>query len=302
MSCPFCSNNKSIATEFPTINFNQKTFSYIRCVNCTLVYLDRFPDESDYSVMYPPSYQGNIVDTHIQKDPYKKLGGLRFSYGHHFDLIRARNAGSRILDYGCGTGNFCANAQYNGFICDGAEFSKDYVGLLKKILPGNNFFTIDEVLSNDFPVKYDIIRLSNVLEHLTNPKEVIRSLSNHLNPGGMLLVEGPIEDNFCIAQMVRKLYFSIGKLIKHKRTISAPPYHIFFSNAKNQRNFFKDCGMKGVYFEVAEDPWPFPESFRKAEGLGKKMMAIVARVSLATSRYVNKNWGNVFLYIGQKKD
>ncbi len=300
--CPFCSSDKTRPTTYPLIVFNNKEFVYLACTECGLVYLNNFPDGPDYELMYPPSYQRNEVETDIQQDPYKKLFGIRFSYGYQFDLIKRRiNRPVKILDYGCGTGHFLANALHHGFECDGAEFNPEYIEQLKKHFANSSFYTINEVLSPAFNAKYDVIRLSNVLEHLTTPKDIIGKLVTHLNPGGILLVEGPIEENFCIATSVRKFYFFASKLLRPNRTVTAPPYHIFFSNAKNQRRFFKDCDLSELDFDTTEAPWPFPPSVKEAKGITGKMTAIIARISMGFTKLGGRNWGNTFIYAGTKK-
>ncbi|MEI9806537.1 MAG: methyltransferase domain-containing protein [Bacteroidota bacterium] len=302
MPCPFCNSSISKTAAYPRNNFNHKLFQYVKCGGCGLVYLSTFPDEKDYEAMYPPSYQRNEAETSVQADPYIKLYGLRVSYGYQFDLIK-QNTGpnARILDYGCGTGHFLGNAVHYGFACDGAEFNPEYLTVLRQSFTKSKFFTISEVLSGQVAEKYDVIRLSNVLEHLTTPREIIAKLKSLLAPGGILLVEGPIEDNFSLAESFRKIYFRVGKWLKPGRTVTAPPYHIFFSNAKNQRQFFKDCGFEEIHFKTSEEAWPFPASVKEAKGVQGKITAIVAKLSKSFTKLAGKNWGNIFIYCGKVK-
>lgn len=299
MPCPFCNNKLSSRTIYPVNRFNSRDFRYVRCINCKLIYLDPFPNNQDYEAMYPPSYQDNKVETWILEDTYKKLPGLRFSYGYQFDLIKKKiGEKARILDYGCGNGHFIANAIHCGFSCDGAEFNPGYVALLQSKINAAKFYTIDQILNEGVTVKYDVIRMSNVLEHLTEPAKVLNKIKSNLNPGGIVLVEGPIEENFCLSILFRKFYFRIKKALKPHRVISSPPYHIFLSNRKNQRNFFRECGLIETHFFISEDAWPFPVSLREAKGFAKKSMTIVAIISLGFTKLFNKNWGNVFIYAG----
>ncbi len=300
MPCPFCSLNLIKPYPYPKNIFNGKEFQYIRCTNCQLVYLNNFPGADDYEKMYPPSYQSNQVETSVQPNPYKKLPGLRFSYGYQFDLIKKfKGEGCSILDYGCGTGHFISNANHYGFVCDGAEFNTDYVALLKSQINKSSIYTIDEVINGRIQKKYDVIRLSNVLEHLVHPKDILNKLSSLLHRDGIFLIEGPIEDNFCLANVFRNAYFKVKKILRPKATVSEPPYHIFFSNKKNQEKFFIDCGLKELHFATAEDPWPFPPSFKAANGFKEKFMALIAQLSIATTKTFAKNWGNTFIYCGQ---
>jgi len=299
-SCIFCNSDKYSNSSYPKNNFNNKTFSYITCHSCDLTYLNPLPIKDDYDKMYPTSYQSNKVATDIQENWYQKLPGLRFDYGYQFDLIKkyvGNNA--TILDYGCGTGHFILNATKAGFKCDGAEYNPDYVALLKRDLKNIGAFTIDEVLNGSSEKKYDVIRLSNVLEHLTDPNQIISILTKRLTPKGILLVEGPIEHNFSIAQAFRDIYFKIGSRLNPERTVVSPPYHIFLSDYKNQRSFFQRLNLEELHYSTDEETWPFPPSFREAIGFRQKVMAIVGKVSVKITKILQNNWGNIFVYVGR---
>ena len=290
MACPFCAQTAISPSFLPDTRFNGKTFHYVRCTHCELIYLDPFPGPEDYAAMYPPTYQNGINPLVVADNV--KLPGLRFAYGKHFELIDRYAPGKRILDYGCGQGNFVINALAKGYACHGTEYNPAHIDVLRREIKNASFFQIDEFLSKG--ESYDVIRLSNVLEHLDKPGAIIEQLKKKLNPGGILLVEGPIETNFSPAFLLRKLYFKLA----WGKTASHPPTHIFFSNAKNQRDFFAHHGLQELHFEVAENEWPFPESWRDAKGVGGIFKLFAARLSKASHK-ICRNWGNTFVYAGQ---
>ncbi len=291
--CPFCNSPHASGSYLPDTFFNLKTFTYLSCKECDLIYLNPFPSSEDYSVMYPPSYQNGINDKII--DPNKKLPGLRFPYKKHFELISKHSPGNKILDYGCGNANLVINARNAGFLCDAVEFNPAHIEILKKSIPAANFYLIDDFLTNTSST-YDVIRLSNVLEHLEDPGGILNILAKKLTTNGILLIEGPIETNFSFALLIRKIYF---KLLKNK-TATHPPTHIFFANARNQKALFEKYGLSNVYFEITECEWPFPENWKEAKGFSGVFRFIVARFSMALQK-LNKNWGNTFIYVGRKK-
>jgi len=84
-----------------------------------------------------------------------------------------------------------------------------------------------------------------------------------------------------------------------KTVVSEPPYHIFFSNKKNQEEFFKDCGYSKLHFKTTEGAWPFPSSFKEAKGIKEKFMALIAKFSMAATKLVGNGWGNTFIYCGK---
>jgi 2-polyprenyl-3-methyl-5-hydroxy-6-metoxy-1,4-benzoquinol methylase len=292
--CPFCSSSESKLSYLPDTFFNRKNFSYIQCKNCNLIYLTPFPTQEDYVFMYPPSYQSGINTKIIENE---KLAGLRFPYSKHFELINKFSPGKKILDYGCGSANFVLNAHKKGFACDGVEYNSAHIDILIKEIPGGNFYLIDDFLKSTI-LKYDVIRLSNVLEHLDNPNGVIQILTKKLNPKGILLVEGPIETNTNLAFLFRRTYFQLYKLINKNRKATHSPTHIFFSNAVNQKEFFKQNKLSELHFEVTECEWPFPENFSEVKSVGSFFKWMIAKKSKLISHFA-KNWGNTFIYVGK---
>jgi 2-polyprenyl-3-methyl-5-hydroxy-6-metoxy-1,4-benzoquinol methylase len=298
MPCPYCLSNSFSSSYLPSTIFNSKKFDYVKCDSCSVLYIQPFPTEDDYLKMYPPEYQSGVNKT-ILSNNYIKLPGLRFSYGVQFDFIKKHcSPNATILDYGCGNANFLINANHQVFNCDGAEFNPAHVNVLKNEISTSEFYTISDFLSSD--LKYDVIRLSNVLEHLDTPIDTIQKLSNKLNPNGILLIEGPIECNFNLAFLTRKIYFTLMHKIKKGYVAKHTPTHITFTNAKNQLAFFNRLSLITLEFNVSEAAWPYPASVKNAIGLGGKTKAVIAKISIAISSIFG-SWGNTFIYVGQKK-
>lgn len=299
MNCFFCNSTENKTSYLPSTFFNNKRFDYKKCKNCSLIYINPIPNNKDLIKMYPPSYQGG-VNIKILDDLSKKLGGLRFSYDTQFKLLESINFEGDMIDFGCGAANFIMNSNHYGYKCDGVEFSPKHVSILKKEIPESTFYTVDEFL-NSTSKQYDVIRLSNVFEHFTNPVKMIQDLHKKLKPNGYFLIEGPIETNFNIALQFRKLYFRFRMTIQPNRLVNHTPTHIIFTNRKNQQEIFKKNHLKQIHFKIAESAWPFPATFSAATGIVQKLNVIIARLSIRMSK-LSKNWGNTFLYLGQKVD
>jgi SAM-dependent methyltransferase len=233
--------------------------------------------------MYPVEYQGEIVT--------KKTGG----YDALLNKIKETGSYKTLLDYGCGNGRFIKEAIDEGYEITGAEYNPEIVTNLKKAYSSVQFFTVDHLLAlND---KYDIIFLSNVIEHLTQPKQILNQLKDKLNENGIFVLEGPVENNFNIALIFRKLIFSIRKFIFNKKAQHIP-LHLFYSNRKNQEQLFKDIGLTTIYFEINESSWPFPSNYNECDSLNKKITYFIASFSVFMSK-ITRGWGNNFIYIGK---
>ena len=93
---------------------------------------------------------------------------------------------STILDYGCGTGNFLDHMRQRGWKIAGLEPSS----LARVKAESKNgtiiFSTLEELKEN-----YRVITLWHVIEHTPDPGRVLATLSQHVEPGGILLVAVP---------------------------------------------------------------------------------------------------------------
>ena len=296
MNCPFCNGNAARAHWYPTTSFAGKTFTYVDCQACRLVYVDPIPTAADLSQMYRPDYQAG-VNTSLLSSPHVLVGGLRFSYAEQFRLVREQDPRAHILDFGCGDGHFVANALAQGFPVTGVEFNRDQVQLLASAMPDADFLTVDDFFagSRSFPV----VRLSNVLEHLTDVQATSRALVDKLAPGGMLLIEGPLEANANVAYFVRQAYFRLRRALQPGRLAAHPPFHVFFANRDNQRRFFARVPLDEHHFAVTERGWPFPERLADVSSVGGFAKYVIARASMTLSGRV-PGWGNTFIYAGRK--
>ena len=100
---------------------------------------------------------------------------------------------SRVLEIGAGSGSQL------GFLVEMSSVSLSlYANELEFDQPAREFLLtrnvsllegpIEEV---DIPVIFDAIICVQVIEHVLNPNEVFKWISNHLAPGGLLILETP---------------------------------------------------------------------------------------------------------------
>ena len=94
-----------------------------------------------------------------------------------------------VLDFGCGSGYGTEMLSKNAAKVTGVDISKEAVDYAKNNYNSDNldFKTIAELTDE----KFDVITSFQVIEHVPNDVEYIKTLKKFLNPGGHLLISTP---------------------------------------------------------------------------------------------------------------
>lgn len=99
----------------------------------------------------------------------------------------------RVLDFGCGWGEFLSMCDLFGFVGCGIDRSshRRQCGQNVTILP-----SIEELKNNpDTPDSFHVITLFQVIEHLDDPLEILQALSELVVKDGLLIMEAPDCEN-----------------------------------------------------------------------------------------------------------
>lgn len=156
MACPICEMPQE---KFQTPGDNR---SYLSCKNCQLIQLE----------------EGHHLSLDKQKERYLQHQNSADNQGYveMFEAFLKTGVdpfvkkGSRVLDFGCGPEPVLAGLlQKRGYGVDTYDL----------------FFQKDEAYLNK---RYDLITLTEVLEHLADPLETLQALTQRLEPGGVLSI------------------------------------------------------------------------------------------------------------------
>lgn len=106
------------------------------------------------------------------------------------DVMRVPAAKSgRLLDVGCGGGAFLQRMRDAGWRVTGTEPDPNAAARLRDRLGFPVFSSVEEVESR--PERFDLITLSHVIEHVSDPLAILRQLAALLTPNGQLLITTP---------------------------------------------------------------------------------------------------------------
>lgn len=284
--CLFC-NSKSLQ-EYPFQEkalFSDRVWGYVRCDSCGLVQLNPLPSENQLREMYGIHYH----DTYYFLDePYP--------ISFYKSILTATSIQS-VLDFGCGDGSFLKAIENENVVKVGVEFDAMLVMRLRERNTNMRFYTTEEFFNhNNF--SFDVIHLGDALEHSTNPQLLLQQMKRYLKDDGYLIVDGPLEANMNLAYAFRKLAQRIKQTTGLYKIRNYTPYHITFSNNKNQLMLFEKLKFNKYLWHVYEKQWPYPE--RVTGSLFGNFKYLIAKVSTALSKSLPLSWGNRFVYIGKK--
>ncbi len=107
-----------------------------------------------------------------------------------FDRLADRlpSAPARVLDVGCGMGGMLVPFHFAGWAARGCDHGEEYVARGRSLglnvrVGGTELFTGEE--------SFDLIILSHVLEHVSEPVEFLRQVASLLKPTGLCHIEVP---------------------------------------------------------------------------------------------------------------
>lgn len=215
-NCPICDSTNSalfIDSVMDNIYFFPGKWPLAKCQECGTIYLRKRLRQSKVKDAYASYY---TKDTKEGPLLYRRwiwfrnklvalsrptLAFLPFAALNilTFGLLAKANSSLRglanmpppktILDIGYGDGSFLDYAKSLGHNCYGIEFDQECVEIacakgIKDI--GENTRSL-----NAYESFFDQITLSHSLEHMYNPREVIRDCYTALKPGGVIWVETP---------------------------------------------------------------------------------------------------------------
>jgi len=164
-------------------------WQYVKCGDCDLAFhqkiLSPVWNARNFERWMTAEAMAEFGKTHIsQQDRFDRAAhfvkhALQLEY-----LTRNLRGGNRlrVLDFGCGNGDFIEMCSLFGFEALGVDRSAARRGSNRSIV----FESIDEVKE---PVH--VITLFEVLEHLEEPKAILESLAALLVAGGLLVLETP---------------------------------------------------------------------------------------------------------------
>ena len=193
IQCIFCGNDAFL----PSLSCDG--FSYVKCAKCRLVQINPQPSVSDIENRYTKTYgkdyffyelENEAAFLELQKKALADAGFEKME----LELFRKAKRQPCVLDLGCATGALLAFLRDRGWKARGVEISPSGIYAREK----RNLDIWDQTIQNcNFPSEsFDVVLASHFIEHLNNPREVIREIWRILRTGGCLMLTTPNISSF----------------------------------------------------------------------------------------------------------
>ncbi|MCL4377359.1 MAG: class I SAM-dependent methyltransferase [Actinobacteria bacterium] len=222
--CPICNENSKIIDSVPTINPNSDDKVNLReCIKCKHWWIDPMPTQKYLSYLY--SLGSEFVVSHNYKGKEEPSENEIRKYISRFLDLSKDISNLNYLEIGVGPGYLFNYFQNNVNKCYGVE-------------PGGwglkNSNIVSDIEFIPKNIKFDIIVIQDVLEHVEDPGNMLKKLNNLVNKGCIISCNFPNKDAF------------IAKYLKGRWRMVRPMGHVNYFSSKSIDLVFNITGWKVV--------------------------------------------------------
>lgn len=167
-----------------------KKLKTVACAECGLMRTDPMPTDAELEAYYRSDYRLDYQLAGERPPKYHIVRSSREARGRAKTLQGFLKPGARVLDIGCGTGEFLNIAAEAGSECVGIEPGEAYARFASQEY---GLEIINEPWQDaDLPDgHFDVITCHQVVEHLRDPMAVFSAMARWLKPDGVLYVSVP---------------------------------------------------------------------------------------------------------------
>jgi len=191
-----------------------------QCTQCGFAQVLDVPSAAMLSQLYETLHTKHIKYRSGQSAQLENIRRLKF-------LQKQIPNGARVLDAGCATGDFLAEAA-EAFEVYGFDISSAAIAHAKSRLPHlSERLTAQRLEDKGTSWKeFDAVCLWDVIEHVTEPVVVIQRMMDYVKPGGYLLISTPDFGSFT------------AKLMRSYWAFMTPPYHLGYLSKQSFEHIF----------------------------------------------------------------
>ncbi len=186
--CKLCNSTLNFSRLVKDAKCHEK-LEVASCHICGLVQLADLPSSNELKIYYSHNYRCDYKKTYKPKLKYVHRAG-RAAAERLMLLLQfvGSTRGKKLLDIGAGGGEFVYQASRVGFRSFGVEPNLGYSEYAREEYGVEVQTSMLDDLSSQ---SADVVTLFHVFEHLAQPEQAIKKISEILTPGGLLFIEVP---------------------------------------------------------------------------------------------------------------
>ena len=254
----------------------------VKCLRCGLIYMN--PRRTARQLL--TAYR-NMVDS----DYVKEETGRRISARTVLKKLRRyKKRESRLLEIGCAAGFLLDEARKAGWDVYGLEISKWAVDYARERFSLN--VLCSTLKKTNFPPGYfDVIVLSDTIEHLTDPKGTLFQIRPLLSPRGVLYLNTP-DIGSLISRALKAGWWGINQ------------FHLYYFTRRTLRQLLQAAGFEVIRWGMYPRTFSLSYWLKRVEGYDKKIFNLLKwmiRLRLIGNRLVKVNLGDQIEIIARRK-
>jgi SAM-dependent methyltransferase len=161
--------------------------------------------------------------------------------------------GTKVLDVGCGRGEFAGFFAASGAHAEGTDISENCINFARTKHPNCAFHAC--AVENLLPARkgeFDLAFSSEVIEHLFDVGTYLHAINHLLKPGGTFVLTTPYHG------LVKNVLIDLTNYAKHYDPLGQ---HIRFFDRANLGNCLRLFGFEPIVWTGYGRPWPLWKSF-----------------------------------------
>jgi 2-polyprenyl-3-methyl-5-hydroxy-6-metoxy-1,4-benzoquinol methylase len=256
-------------------------FEVLTCGSCRTAWRSNMYTPAQIAAMYEdePYEEHPFFGYDSDAESLRKVPRYR-RFEHGLEVLEREVSGRRLLDVGCGAGTFLAIAAGRGWDVHGVEMNRALCDDAERAVGPNRIVCGAFEALDPSEMRYDVITMWDVIEHVLDPVAFIARAQAMLRPGGVLVMCTPDEESL-LANTGKAIHRVSGGRWFYPALALHPRYHTFFFSGTSLENVLSARGMELVesYSQAA-----FAAHSPLASRAQKLVIAAIERVAAPRDR------------------
>jgi 2-polyprenyl-3-methyl-5-hydroxy-6-metoxy-1,4-benzoquinol methylase len=217
--------------------YNAPELKVLECSSCGLVFLSSHEHINENFYQDSGMHQDGPDLSEIES----WIKDTEWDDERRFLFLKASLVNKIVLDFGCGAGGFLLKAQKVAGRAEGVELESRLQSHFRK----HNlhvFSDLTELQNHNEKKKYDYISLFHVLEHLHDPRTILKELTSLLNSDGQIIVEVPNANDALISTYKNEHF--LNHIYRN--------YHLFMFTAETLSKLAFQSGLTVNYIKQVQ--------------------------------------------------